>query len=256
MNVQQIPKNALPEERQSDYRNCFHSGKPGWKVISADYESQELCVIATLSQDPVFLDALMTGKDLHSVAAEVVLEDKWRDATEEGCAFYALGEDGLPQKQKCKCKTHKKQRQDTKKINFGLAYGLSEVGLSADLDITVDEAAALFKKYFQKFPRIHGLLDAFGKYGTSHGFIRTIAPFRRKRYFPYWKGPETPRGLLGQIERASKNMPKCMGMKNCVNSGNAEMPIPSQALQGCKEGVETRKSTLEQVKFPRAHDII
>lgn len=206
-NVQQIPKNSLPEERQSDYRNCFHPGKPGWKIISADYESQELCVIATLSQDPVFLDALTTGKDLHSVAAEVILENKWKDVTEKDCAYYALDENNLPRKQKCKCKSHKKQRQDVKAINFGLAYGLSPVGLSADLNITLDEAEALFKKYFQKFPRIHNLLDSFGKFGVTNGYIRTVAPFRRKRYFPYWKGTDTAKNLLGQIERASKNTP-------------------------------------------------
>jgi DNA polymerase I-like protein with 3'-5' exonuclease and polymerase domains len=82
----------------------------------------------------------------------------------------------------------------------------------------LSEAEELFEDYFNAFPKIKGTLDAFGNFGKMNGFIRTIAPFRRKRYFPYWKGEDTPKGLLGQIERASKNMPRMCGhLKLCEN---------------------------------------
>lgn len=84
---------------------------------------------------------------------------------------------------------------------------MSPKGLAADLQIPLEEAEFLFERYFIAFPRIKGLLDSLGNYGTQNGFIRTINPFRRKRYFPYWKGDATPKNLLGQIDRASKNAP-------------------------------------------------
>ena len=205
-NMQQIPANALPEDRQNDYRNCFIPGYKDWVVVGADYASQELAVIASLSKDPVFLDALETGKDLHSVCAELVYGEKWKNSAEDDCSYYELI-DGKPHKQKCKCKEHKKLRNNVKSINFGLAYGMSAKGLSGKLRIDLKEAEGLIKDYFNAFPSIQGTLNAFGNYGIMNGYIRTPAPMRRKRYFPYWKGEETPKGLMGKITRASMNTP-------------------------------------------------
>lgn len=39
MNMQQIPANRLPPDRQNDYRNCFTPGIPGWKIVGSDYAS-------------------------------------------------------------------------------------------------------------------------------------------------------------------------------------------------------------------------
>lgn len=223
-NMQNIPAMKLPEDRQNDYRNCFVPGYEGWSVVGSDYASQELAIIGTLSEDPVFLDALRTGKDLHSTCAELIYADKWKDAAAEVCGKYPKGKDGNPDTSyrcgyykldsngnklqgKCKCPEHKKLRNGVKTLNFGLAYGMSEMALSADLKITTAEAKTLMDDYFSAFPKIKGLLDAFGFFGTNHGFIRTPKPMSRKRYFPYWKGSNTSKFLMGKIERASKNMP-------------------------------------------------
>lgn len=207
-NTQQIPANALPEGRQNDYRNCFTPGYDGWSVVGSDFASQELAVIGTLSKDPVFLDALRTGKDLHSTCAEVIYGKRWKDAADEDCAYYALDEHGVKQQTKCKCKAHKRLRTGVKTLNFGLAYGMSEIALSADLKITTGEAKTLMEDYFGSFPKIKGLLDALGLYGQQNGFTRTPQPMRRKRYFPYWKGyHQTSSYMLGKIDRASKNSP-------------------------------------------------
>ena len=64
MNIQQIPKNSLPKDRQKDYRSCFIPGYENWVMVDADYSSAELAILATLSVDEIFLDALSTGKDL------------------------------------------------------------------------------------------------------------------------------------------------------------------------------------------------
>ena len=67
-NMQQIPSD-------NTFRNCFVT-EPGWVFVSSDYSSQELNVIAYGSQDPVWLDALRRGLDLHGVCADLVFEHK------------------------------------------------------------------------------------------------------------------------------------------------------------------------------------
>jgi DNA polymerase I-like protein with 3'-5' exonuclease and polymerase domains len=57
-NMQQIPAD-------NKFRNCFVA-PPDWVFVSADYSSQELNVIAFGSKDPVWLEALEEGQDLHS----------------------------------------------------------------------------------------------------------------------------------------------------------------------------------------------
>ena len=205
-NMQNIPAKRLPKDRQNDYRNCFIPGYEGWSVIGSDYKSQELALVACFCKDEVFLDALATGKDLHSVAAEVVYKDKWLKAAEPDCEYYKTV-DGVAMKAKCKCPKHDSLRNNVKTINFGLVYGMSEIALAGKLKITKAEAKALILEYFSSFPSISGTLKSFGAFGRVNGFIRTVGPLRRKRYFPYWKGTDTSDILLGKIERASMNAP-------------------------------------------------
>lgn len=125
-NMQQIP---VLEEVGNRYRNCFIPSEPGWVLVDSDYTAQELCVIADMSQDPVWLKALADGKDLHSVCAHMMYGKKWEDATEPGCAYFQKDARGSPQQQKCSCKKHKTMRYDTKALDFGLAYGMSQFKL-------------------------------------------------------------------------------------------------------------------------------
>lgn len=104
-NMQQIPSD-------NRYRNCFVPSQPGWKFVSSDFSSQELCIIASGSNDPVWIKALEEGKDLHSVCADLVFGDKWREAAEPDCAY-------MERQVKCNCKEHKELRNFVKTINFG-----------------------------------------------------------------------------------------------------------------------------------------
>jgi DNA polymerase I len=205
-NMQNIPAKEAVGNR---YRNCFIA-EPGWCYVDSDYSSQELVVIAFISGDPVWNKALKEGKDLHSVCAEVVYKDIWKKAADPDCLYYKT-------QQKCKCKGHKRLRDNVKTINFGLIYGMSKFKLSASLGITLMEATQLIDEYFTKFPLIRKALTYMGLFGVRKGYIQTIAPFFRKRWFPYWRfarhcieGHVTGMkydSTLGSIERASKNMP-------------------------------------------------
>jgi len=198
-NMQQIPAD-------NKFRNCFAPSDEDYVFVSADYSSQELCIIAEGSKDPVWRDVLEKGQDLHSVCADLVYGDEWLTSAEDGCAY-------LSNKEKCDCPKHKKLRTNVKTINFGLAYGMGPHKLSWTLNIKQTEATDLIDKYFEAFPSIGKFLESLGNYGKNHGFIKTYAPIRRIRYFDNWSpmlvhdmdGDSFK--LLGSIERASKNTP-------------------------------------------------
>ncbi len=192
-NMQQIPAD-------NDYRNCFVSGYDDWVFVSGDYSSQELCIIATGSKDPVWIKALEDGEDLHSVCADLVYGKEWQDAAEPDCAY-------MQSKAKCNCSKHKKLRTNVKSINFGLAYGMGPHKLADTLLISIKEAERLIEKYFTAFPAIKHFLESLGNYGKQNGHIKTYAPYRRIRWFNAWDGDKTDKAIMGKIERASKNTP-------------------------------------------------
>jgi len=194
-NMQQIPAD-------NDYRNCFISGYDDWVFVSGDYSSQELCIIATGSKDPVWIKALEDGEDLHSVCADLVYGREWYEAAEEDCAYFVGNA-----KQKCNCPRHKKLRTNVKSINFGLAYGMGPHKLADTLLISIKEAERLIEKYFTAFPAIKHFLESLGNYGKQNGHIKTYAPYRRIRWFDAWDGDRTDKAMMGKIERASKNTP-------------------------------------------------
>tara|TARA_Y100000361_G_C11161330_1_gene347582 strand:- start:2472 stop:4358 length:1887 start_codon:yes stop_codon:yes gene_type:complete len=225
-NMQQIPAD-------NKYRNCFIAPK-GWSFVSADYSSQELNVIAFGSKDPVWLEALEEGQDLHSTCAELVYGQTWLDSGEDDCAYFK-------KKEKCNCPKHKKLRTNVKTINFGLAYGMGPNKLADTLNITIDEAKKLISQYFQAFPAIKGFLDKLGTYGTRYGYIKTFPPYNRKRWFTNWYpkiwDSRASRLELGTIERASKNTP--------IQGASADMT--KRALVLMREHIQDLKVPVKMV---------
>tara|TARA_R100000700_G_C3177723_1_gene153035 strand:+ start:2464 stop:4353 length:1890 start_codon:yes stop_codon:yes gene_type:complete len=195
-NMQQIPAD-------NSFRNCF-TAPDGWSFVSADYSSQELNVIAFGSKDPVWIEALKNGEDLHSTCAELVYGDQWLNSGEDDCAYFS-------RKQKCNCPSHKKLRNNVKTINFGLAYGMGPHKLADTLNISVDDAKLLIEKYFTAFPSIKGFLEKLGNFGKKYGYIKTFPPYNRRRWFTNWYpriwDNKSSSMELGSIERASKNTP-------------------------------------------------
>mgnify|MGYP003624266204 FL=1 len=195
-NMQQIPADNA-------FRNCFIA-PDGWSFVSADYSSQELNVIAYGSKDPVWIEALIQGQDLHSTCAELVYKEKWTDVAEADCSY-------MKNKSKCNCKAHKKLRTNVKTINFGLAYGMGANKLSETLQIDKKAAEQLIEDYFTAFPSIKGFLDKLANFGKQFGYIKTFPPYNRRRWFVNWfpkmYNSRENSQELSSIERASKNTP-------------------------------------------------
>lgn len=208
------PEKSL-NELNYRYRNAFVCGSDE-VFVDSDFTGQELAIIAHISKDPVWFKAIEQGLDLHSICAEMVYGIKWLSAKADNCEYYKILEDGTIAKQKCKCPGHKTLRNAVKTVNFGLAYGMGDMGLSNKVKISVPEAKTLIDQYFKTFPSISGTLKFLGEFGVKNGYIQTLSPYFRKRWFPFWKFARSRidyhlagqhDGTLGEIERASKNQP-------------------------------------------------
>ncbi|KKL66609.1 hypothetical protein LCGC14_2143260, partial [marine sediment metagenome] len=176
----------------------------GYDLIDADYEGQELVIVAILSGEKSWLEYLKKGYDLHSKNAELIFGEEWHKATEDLCAFYD-GDDimGYAYK-KCGCEGHIKMRDDSKEVSFGTIYGISFIKLAFNLKISEQRAKFILDKFFEIAPAIKEMMDRFGGYAISTGHI--IEPvFGRIRYFDKWKlsVPEEHAG----IKRAAFNTP-------------------------------------------------
>lgn len=62
--------------REGGIRACI-TADPGYKLISADFKSVEICVAAALSQDPTLMAMLADGVDPHAMAAAQVFGPDW-----------------------------------------------------------------------------------------------------------------------------------------------------------------------------------
>lgn len=216
-NIQNIPKDdSLPVP--IGWRSCFVAPK-GYKCITVDYSGQELCILAEYSQEKAWVDAFKKGWDVHSVGAEIIYGDEWKQGAADGCAYYA-------HHKKCKCPKHKELRDKVKAINFGIAYGKEAKSLGEELGISEKEASLLLIRYKKSFPTLTKYLEASGKKASTLFESRTLAQRRRRFQKPEWKKAveraqeraegRVPnvrqinsafKGMFSSIEREGKNTP-------------------------------------------------
>jgi DNA polymerase I-like protein with 3'-5' exonuclease and polymerase domains len=172
-NLQNIPVRS-PDGRR--IRAAFVAA-PGHVLISADYSQIELRVMAHLSGDESFIEAFHRGEDIHQRTAQEVLTG------------------GAP--------VDAEARRRAKAINFGILYGLSEFGLSRQLEIPRAESGAYIKAYFARYPRIRGFLDATVEGARVRGYVSTLAG--RRRYLPEINSKN--RNVRQGAERVAMNTP-------------------------------------------------
>jgi len=184
-NLQNIPN-------EQEYRSCFVAAQ-GHKLITDDMSQAELRILAEYSKDPAFLEAYATGQDLHVRTAC----DMFGITPEEVARDKKLP-DGDPNK--------KGYRTATKTINFGLIYGLTEVGLARRLGCSEAKAKSLIDKYFAKYRRVKEYLDKSGKAAVANRYSTTISGRKRFYNLPEPTDPMFNK-IRGSVERAGKNCP-------------------------------------------------
>lgn len=152
-NLQNIP---IRSEEGKNIRKVFVADKN--KVfIDADYSQIELRVLAHLSKDSVMIDSFKNDLDIHYKTASEVFGVPINEVTDN-------------------------QRRSAKAVNFGIVYGISDYGLSKDLNITRNEARQYIDGYLNTYPSIKKYMEEIVNKAKKDGYVTTILD--RKRYIP------------------------------------------------------------------------
>jgi DNA polymerase-1 len=151
LNVFTKPVSIITERKLSGY--TFY--------IGSDYSQIELKVLAWFAQERRMMDILAHGGDLHSLVAKEVFK--------LDCAVEDVK------------KLHKPARYRSKKVNFGIVYGMTEYGLSADplMGMNKAEAKTFIENYLNTYPGVRDYSKAMIAFARDNGYVETMFGHRR-----------------------------------------------------------------------------
>ena len=174
-NLQNIP---IRTELGRRIRRAFVAGSPDLVLLAADYSQIELRILAHVSGDEHLRDAFAREADIHRESAARVLHKEPADITSD-------------------------ERSMAKMVNFGLAYGMSDYGLSSRAGIPRQEAQEFINRYFATYSGISYYMLHIKELARTQGYVTTL--LGRKRHIPELQARNP--SLRGAGERMAINMP-------------------------------------------------
>lgn len=136
-------------------RKVFIPSKEGNVLVDADYSQIELRVLAHISSDEKLINAFKNNEDIHARTASEVFGVNIEDVTNE-------------------------MRSRAKAVNFGIVYGISDFGLSKDLNISRKNAKEYIDTYLAKYPNVSKYMRDIVEFAKENGYVTTM--FNRRRY--------------------------------------------------------------------------
>ena len=152
-NLQNI---STRDEEGKQIRKAFFYKEKNLSILSLDYSQIELRILAHLSGATSMINFFNNDEDVHaSTAIKIFNLDREPTSAE---------------------------RRQAKTVNFGIVYGISDYGLSEQLDCSIFEAKEIIKNFYQAFPEIKRFLNHLIDEATEKGYAETM--FHRRRYLP------------------------------------------------------------------------
>lgn len=174
-NLQNIP---VRTEEGKQLRKAFIPSGEKRILIDADYSQIELRVMAHVSMDPSMIEAFRNREDIHASTAAKVF--------------------GVPKEL-----VSNQMRSDAKAVNFGIIYGISDFGLSKNIDIGIKEANEFIELYFKNYPSVKEYMNTSITDAKANGYVKTM--FGRKRMMKELSSRNYNERSFG--ERVAINMP-------------------------------------------------
>ena len=153
-NLQNIP---IRTPRGQQVRKAFIARNADYVLLSADYSQIELRIIAALSQEHNMIESFLRGEDIHRATAAKVFQVPLEEVTRE-------------------------QRSPAKTVNFGIIYGVSAFGLSAQTDLSRTESKELIDTYYTTYPNLRNYIQKQIHFAQENGYVETV--LGRRRYLP------------------------------------------------------------------------
>lgn len=198
-NLQQIPRSGDANNIKGLVKKVIKA-RPGYAIISADYATAELRVLALESMDSslakVFKNVdeyknqfladpsaelyqkLKTDADFHKINASNMMRIPLNSVT-------------------------KSQRNAAKALSFMIAYAYNPVpNLAGQLNISTEEAQELVDDFLGVYKGVQQWFKDVEKYGREHGYVRSIFGRRRALYGLYGSRQE-----VGHALNVNRNSP-------------------------------------------------
>jgi DNA polymerase-1 len=190
-------------------RECIRPG-PGRKFCTADYSQIELRIIAFLSQEDVWIDAIKAGKDLHCLMTSLVYPVSY----EELDAVVVHKQKNHPKYQEWSA-----LRAGIKCVNFGIPYGAGPQNVAGHIqekdengyviesfEHALDRAKVLIRNYFGAAPKLEAWLKEQRLLASNEGWTKSVDG--RKRFYDLPERDDPQRNqILSQIGRYAGNQP-------------------------------------------------
>eukprot|EP01018_Ginkgo_biloba_P001647 Gb_33083 [translate_table: standard] len=144
------------QQHQINARDFFVPTQESWLLMSADYSQIELRLMAHFSEDASLLGLLRKpdGDLFRMIAA------RWTEQNESAIT--------------------EKQRDQTKKLIYGILYGMGVNTLAEHLECSVAEAAERYNRFKSAFPGVSSWLHQAVERCRQKGYIQTLSG--RKRF--------------------------------------------------------------------------
>lgn len=149
-NLQNI---SIRDEEGKMIRKAFYYPNHEYEILSLDYSQIELRILAHLSNCEALKKVFESDEDIHSATAKKV--------------FNLEGEPTPLQRRKAKA------------VNFGIIYGISDWGLSEQLEIPLGESRAIINNFYAAFPEVNDFFKDLISKAMENGYVSTMLGRRR-----------------------------------------------------------------------------
>jgi DNA polymerase I-like protein with 3'-5' exonuclease and polymerase domains len=171
-NKQQLPKHAKIDGQEAKFREVIVPHRPDAVIVSMDFDSQEMVLIAFQSQDPNALSCFQgeKRKSPHTITAlGIIREENKLDWTYED--YEQALEGALNAEMK---KVAKEIRGLGKKVNFTAEYGAMAEKVAATLMISVERAQLFLDARAAMYPVAEQWKAAIRDEVKEKGVVRTM----------------------------------------------------------------------------------
>lgn len=185
-NGQNYPGNEEDADPKMSIKRQFVSRFEGGSVLEGDGTQIEIRVAAWLSGDRKMLAAIMSGEDIHTSMAAIMLNKPASEVT-------------------------KQERQECKARTFLILYGGGAKKLAQDLGISRRRAERLINEYFATFKELKAFIDA--THIEVHKTLRTETPFGFVRRYvkpDHWDSPDGWRIQRQAFNTVIQNTAACL----------------------------------------------
>ena len=149
-NLQNI---SIRDEEGKMIRKAFYYPNHEYEILSLDYSQIELRILAHLSGCESLKKVFESKEDIHTATAKKV--------------FNLEGEPTPLQRRKAKA------------VNFGIIYGISDWGLSEQLEIPVNESREIINSFYKAFPEVNEFFKDLLSKAMENGYVSTMLGRRR-----------------------------------------------------------------------------